>query len=132
MYGFEFILKYLHPMKRYFILALIGLILGLAFGYLGVRLDHYSNENDWLNLFMLPSFPGFMAAMIHWDHDWVSDEASEYLWAITVFNGLFWMVAFPVFSFYIYLAKCLWRDMKSAYQKWSFLAKLFIHDKTRL
>ena len=36
------------------------------------------------------------------------------------------MVAFPAFSFYTYLAKCLWRDTKSAYQKWSFIAKLFM------
>jgi hypothetical protein len=124
-------------MKRYFILALIGLILGLGFGYLGVRLDHYSenlpmpdyNEDHWWELLMIPSIPGYMVAMFHWDYDWGVDEGWDYRWAITGFNGLFWMIFIPTFSFYTYLAKCLWRDVKSLCQKYAFLAKLYSRDR---
>jgi hypothetical protein len=107
-------------MKRYFILALIGLVFGLAFGYLGVLLDHYEwtvlaplNEDSPWEWLILPSVPGYIVAQFHWDYDWCEGEGWDYRWAITGFNGLFWMLAVPVFSFYAYLAKCLWRDVKS-------------------
>jgi hypothetical protein len=108
-------------MKRYLILALIGLILGLGFGYLGVRLDHYSenlpmpdyNEDHLWELLMIPSIPGYMVAIFHWNYDWGVDEAWDYRWAITVFNGVFWMIAVPILAFYLGLAKSLVSDIKS-------------------
>ena len=37
---------------------------------------------------------------------------------IVPLNCLFWTIALPIISFYFYLAKCLYRDLKSAYEKW--------------
>jgi len=48
---------------------------------------------------MIPSIPGYMFAMFHWDYDWCEGEAWDYRWPITVFNGLFWMIAVPTIFF---------------------------------
>jgi len=112
-------------MKRYLILALVGLVFGCLSGFLGIWLDHLSDTSERpssiVNLSetlpILPSLPGVIAAQIHWDYDWCIDEEWDFCWPITGFNGLFWMIVFPVFSFYLYLAQCLLRDVKSIYQK---------------
>jgi hypothetical protein len=113
-------------MKRYFILALIGLVFGCLTGFLGVWLDHLSEGSahpsaivDLSGLVVLfPSLPGSIIAQFHWDYDWCIDEAWDYRWAITFFNGIFWMIFIPACSFYMYLARCLPHDVKLAYQKW--------------
>ena len=107
---------------------------GLSFGYLGVWADHmeWVNPNNnvtwWEDFLPLFSIPGTVIAQIHWDYDWCIDEGWDYRWPITVFNGLFWMIFIPVFSFYVYLARCHPRDLKLAYQKYSRTKSDHQHD----
>ena len=113
-------------MKRYFILALAALAFGLMSGYLGTIITHidsdvfsgFSMAGHWYDYLVLFEVPGdAITWKIYNPSDSYLGDDSAYWLPIIIFNGLFWMVAVPVFSFYLYLAKCLWRDLKSAYQK---------------
>jgi hypothetical protein len=131
-------------MKKYFILALAGLFLGfvggcleMAWAYLDTLPDPFSAHEHWYDiLLVIPaifSLPG--VALDYWifnPPDGCYGDEWDSRVPVILLNSLFWMIFIPTFSFYTYLAKCLWRDVKSACQKWTFLAKLFIHDKTRL
>jgi hypothetical protein len=117
-------------MKRYFLLTLMGLIFGLAFGcledffsYLDTLPDPFSANNHWYDLALiipaLFSAPGL--ALDSWIFNPVDgcygDEWDSRI-PILLFNGLFWMIFIPATSFYAYLARCLPRDVNLAYQKW--------------
>lgn len=130
--------------KRYLLLILAGLIFGVATGcledymaYLDSLPDPFSAHDHWYDLAViipeLFSMPGFcLNCWIYNPPDGNYGDEWDNCNPIVPLNALFWMIFIPTFSFYTYLAKCLWRDLKSACQKWTFLAKLFIHDKTRL
>jgi hypothetical protein len=112
-------------MKRYLILALFGLIFGAFTGYFGEWISHhiarfaYSGVDDpWYWWLALPSLPGdaFVFRFFNLSDSYLDDEW-DYRWYVTLFNGLQWMVIVPMFSFYFYLAKCLWRDTKSVFRR---------------
>ena len=90
-------------MKKYLIVAACGAAFGFFFGYFGISYDHDFqsssdyHESSWWELLTLPSIPGTIIAQLHWDYDWCQDEAWDYLWPITTFNTVFWLVAFPAF-----------------------------------
>jgi len=111
-------------MKRYLILAIVGLAWGCLSGFLGVLLDHLSETSARPNtivdlsafVLVLPSIPGFIAAELQRDHDWVTGEAwSDYSWSIVGFNGLFWMFAVLVFPFFMRVVKFLFGKVKSLF-----------------
>jgi hypothetical protein len=126
-------------MKRYFILALVGFALGMITGYWAVWAEHYDTmagiaavtTNKWMDslsflggLFTILDFPGIVGVVIQThNRDFLIDEDWGYRYWEMLYNGIFWMLALPIFSFCIHLAKSLPRDLKSAYQNYLFRKK---------
>jgi hypothetical protein len=102
-------------MKRYLILALIGLVLGFGTSYCSAWSDHYDNlvglkagsQNSWKDslsvfgeLIAIADFPGMMGVISQTNNrDFLIDEAWDYRYWEMLCNGLFWMIVFPLLAF---------------------------------
>jgi hypothetical protein len=122
--------------KRYFLLALSGLILGMATGsvvmsleYLDTLPDPFSAHDHWYDLALIIPFicsmPGLaFTYLICNPPDGCYGDLWEYHLPIVLFNGLFWTVAVPVIWFYVSLALSFPRDIPYFYRRWNFYREL--------
>ena len=104
-------------MKRYFILALIGLSFGLISGCLGNIITHidsdvfsgFSMVGHWYDYLVLFEVPGDAVAWkVFKPSDSYLGDDSAYWLPIIIFNGLAWMVVVPFLSFLILRMRLWW------------------------
>jgi hypothetical protein len=113
-------------MKRYLRLSVFGMIFGVVTAsiiastfYLDTLPDPFSAHDHWYDLLLLPpaffSFPGFCVTWrIYNPPDGCYGDEWDYAVPFVLFNGLFWLLAFPIFASWVDIGKDLWRRLKAA------------------